>query len=63
MTDSFSRPPSPASWVSCRPPGLSLSHEMVFGALQPDPGLGPFLRVFLGLDLDLKLPPGPSVRA
>ena len=63
IADLFSRPPSPVSLVSGRPLGLSFSHEMVFRALQPDPGLGPFLRVFLWLDLDLKLPPGPSVRA
>lgn len=45
-----------ASLVPGQPLGLCCSHETLFGALEPDRRLGPFFRVFLGLDLGLKLP-------
>lgn len=48
---------SPASLVPGQPLGLCCSHEMLFGALEPDRRRGPFFKVFLRLDLCLKLPP------
>ena len=47
---------SAASSVPGQPLGLCCSHEMLFGALEPDRRLGPFFRVFLWLYLGLKLP-------
>lgn len=55
ITDLSSSLSSLASLVPGQLLGLCCSHETLFGALEPDRRLGPFFRVFLGLDLGLKL--------